>query len=128
MAPDGSFSIYVGEKLYEKVFAQVNKVEGLTSSFIFCYQLTDESYESGLCSSGRFPLFSVNTYSEKEYNQVKDDPLFKLSSGDGYRREGDYFYTVSHPNGEMPEEITSQLPEKNWEEYYITVLDSLIPN
>lgn len=123
MAPDGTFSVYVGPKMADKTFVDFVPVQGATNSYDYCYKLADPNYDGGMCGLGKVPLFTITTYTPSQLAVAQREPMFM---GQVFKENAGLSYVFFQPNGEMPNEVLAVIPEPNMQEFYYTVMDSIV--
>lgn len=113
---DYHFLITVGEDKAKKfTVEETTPYEGVTASYMYCYETTDTSYEPYYCPAGTAPSFSINVYTTSQWNEVKDSPFAGTSMG----QDGGYYFIFSHPNGLLPSDVPTT------DEFYDSVIYSI---
>ncbi len=123
MAPDGIFSVYVGTAMADKTFVDYLPSPGATASYNYCYRLSDASYDGGMCGLGRVPLFTITAYTASQLAMAQSEPMFM---GQTFKEHAGLTYAFFHPNGDMPNEVLMAIPEPTIQDFYYTVMDSII--
>lgn len=114
---DYNFIITVGREEVKKIReVKIESFEGVTDSYTYCYKTKDGNYEgSSDCQKGEVPIFSINIYTEKQWEEEALSPFAGTVMG----QDGGYYFVFYRPNGIFPEDVPST------EEYYNSVIASI---
>ncbi len=123
MAPDGTFSVYVGTAMADKTFVDYVPTEGVTASYDYCYKLSNPSYDGGMCGLGKVPLFTITSVTPAQLAALQSEPMFM---GQSFKDHAGLTYVFFHPNGDMPDEVLRAIPEPTLQDFYYTVMDSIV--
>ncbi len=77
-------------------------LEGVTATYYYCYLTDDYDYEDYYCGTGWVNSFSIQVYTESQWQVVRD-----LITGTLMGQDGGYYFVLTHPNGFLPDDVPS---------------------
>ena len=92
-----------------------DQLEGITDTYVYCYETVAEDYGGLYCDSNEVGIFNINIYSEAEWQEALTYPFVGTLMG----QDAGYYFALSHPNGLMPEDVPAN------EDYYDSVITSI---
>jgi len=113
---DYNFLLTVGvDKAKKFTVKETTSLDGVTSSYTYCYKTTDTSFEPYDCPAGTAPSFSINVYTASQWTDVSTSPFVGTLMG----QDGGYYFAFSHPNGLLPSDVPTT------DEFYDSVIMSI---
>ncbi|MBI2415624.1 MAG: hypothetical protein HYV33_03120 [Candidatus Kerfeldbacteria bacterium] len=88
--------------------------EGVTATYIYCYDTTEADYASTNCPETAVEAFRINIYTTEQYQAIADAP----GSGTMITAVVGYVYELNHPNGLLPADVPAD------DTFYDTIINS----
>lgn len=99
---DYGFLIDAGTEHANKItMVSLTPFEGVTDTYLYCYETADTTYASADCPAGSVEIFRINVYTTAQYQAVQDAPF----AGTMITEAAGFVYELAHPNGLLPEDV-----------------------